>query len=216
MHRKLAYRGIMILETAITIPIVLYFIFFTIELMKIGEATTAIETIASEATFDFIAHGNKKNFEKIIEKYRPAYVPKENIRYWFRFYENLAAMCSHTPFGGEDIAWPKYDDGNLYLDLGSSEPYEYLPSSGDMVIVNIEDSIRNFSLMKSYINGTKKIPVGTTFVLTFVCDYPFSSSYVKAFFSGGSNTLYSDSKERSTKYLLWGRGVGIVDEISVE
>ncbi|MDR0753479.1 MAG: hypothetical protein LBE95_02325 [Holosporaceae bacterium] len=201
----------MILETAITIPILICLIFYAIELMKINEAMTAIETIASEATFDFIAHGHKKNFDKIIEKYRPCYVPTGNIRYWFRFYESLSRMCSDSPYGGEDVAWPRYEDGNEHLGLGNSG-CEYLPSSEEHVQVNTNTSIRSFSLMKSYIDGREKIPAGTAFVLTFVCDYPFSSAYVKAFFSGGSNTINLASGTKGTKYLLWGRGVGILGD----
>jgi hypothetical protein len=214
IRHRLTVSGIMIIETVLTIQIFFCLIFVIIELMKINMTQTAIDAMVSKATFDFIATGRNKNFSAIIEEYRPTYIPKDNIRYWFRFYPNLANLCQKSPYGGEDITWPKYEDGNQYLSLGN-EPYEYVPSSEKMVEVDASTSINDFSLMTSYINDGAT-PVGTAFVLTVVCDYPFSNPCVKVFFSGGHNTLYSDSKTKGTRYLLWGRGVGVVGGINME
>jgi hypothetical protein len=214
-RRKPTSRGAIILEAVLAIPIFLYMIFFIIELMKINETATAMAAISAEATFDFIANGNKNNFDKIIEKYRPSYIPTDNIRYWFRFYENLEKMCEETPYGGEDIVWPKYESGNdnAHLIIGD-HPLEYIPSSSELIGHSAAKAISNIPLMKSYIDGKAIIPSGTAFVLTFVCDYPFSNSSGNLFPFVKSNTLISNPAGDGTKHLIWGRGVGIVGSIA--
>lgn len=216
MRSKLTSRGAIILETVLAIPIFLYMIFFTIELMKINETTAAIAAISTEATFDFIAHGNKNNFDEIIEKYLPSYIPRSNIRYWFRFYESLGRMCEETPYGGEDIVWSKYENGadNAHLSIGD-EPLEYIPSSGALIGHSTAKAMDNILLMKSYINGDGIIPSGTAFVLTFVCDYPFVNLSGNSFLLARSNTRISTPVGDGTKYLIWGRGVGVIGSIIV-
>ncbi|MDR2645683.1 MAG: hypothetical protein LBC04_00675 [Holosporaceae bacterium] len=214
MQRKSTSRGAIILEAVLAIPIFLCMIFFIIELMKINETAAAMAAISTEATFDFIANGNKGNFDKIIEKYRPPYIPMDNIRYWFRFYESPDKMCEETPYGGEDIVWPEYGSDNAHLDIGA-EPLEYIPSSDALIKHSAAKAVDNIPQMKSYIDGKVIIPFGTIFVLTFVCDYPFSNFSGRLFFFGKSNTRISGSEEKGTKYLLWGRGVGVVGSIII-
>jgi hypothetical protein len=196
--------GNAIVETALTLPAVCTLIFFTLELMKINLAKTAIETITAETTFSFIRKGKTEDFEYVIEKYRPTFIPRERIRYWFRFYSSIEQMCSVSPYGGEDIAWPLptcTDVTGIFIDsMGTGT---FLRAAGH---INESEAANMLSS-----NETPPPSSGKAFVLTFVCDYRFSSALIKPFFSGGYNTQYVNNEDETKKYLLWGRGVGIVN-----
>jgi hypothetical protein len=74
-------------------------------------------------------------------------------------------------------------------------------------------STKNISnnTVKTYLNNNN-IPSGIVFVITIVCNYPFSSAMASQFFSGGNNTIKNDGNgSKGSMYLLWGRGVGIVN-----
>jgi hypothetical protein len=228
---------VVLLEAALTLPVICYLIFFLLELMKINITQTSIETITAECTFEFIATGNNKNFGTIIEKYRPKFIPLDRIRYWIRLYvggtvgttayEGLAYMCLHSPYGGEEIYWPLNNTvGGSFGDDdhfgGFNADTDYLDTDGSNSILaavnylgtSTYNSTSEVEAKKTeaanYIIGNPNAPSGTAFVLTFVVDYNFSSAFVRMLFSGGSNTKRGAGKGK--KYLLWGRGVGIVND----
>ncbi|MDR3151790.1 MAG: pilus assembly protein [Holosporaceae bacterium] len=190
---KNSESGAAAIELCFTLPIILSLIFFILEMVKVNNAKTAMETMAAEATFYFAKEKNTTGFADIITRHKPAYVKNSSIRYYFAVYENLEAMCKASPYGGEDIYWigdetAKQSNPSTYLKSSSS----FICRNGDLAISNIvkpETSNTNFR--------------GKVFVLTFVCDYTFSSKFVADLFAGGTNT--NDKK----KYLLWGRGCGI-------
>jgi hypothetical protein len=196
--------------------------------MKINITQTSIETITAECTFEFIATGNNKNFGTIIEKYRPKFIPLENIRYWIRLYtgngtaaEGLAYMCAASPYGGEEIYWPLNNTMGSFDDHcgGYNAETDYLDTDNNGSILSATNYLGvsnndDKELAVNYIIGNPNTPGGTAFVLTFVVDYNFSSSFVRMLFSGGSNTKVGALKGR--KYLLWGRGVGIVNSEEVD
>jgi hypothetical protein len=195
--------GVVMLEVALTLPAICALIFFAIELMNIHITQAALDAICAEATLYFIATGGEIKVNKmagidsIIEKHRPAFIPKTGsdgypiIRYWFRLYTDLAKMCATSPYGGEDIGYPPYStDANARGHAGSggtgAEAYfgldngAYLMSTG-----HIPD---HASLIK-YLNGTASSSCsGVAFVLTFVCAYPFSNAFIKKLFHGGVNS----------------------------
>lgn len=218
------------MEAALTLPVICYLVFFLLELTRINIAQAALDAITEECTFEFIATGNTKNFANIIEKYCPKFIiNKTNLRYWIRLYvkngttEGLAYMCAASPYGGEEIFWPnnvlgEHEDTPDYLDVDNTNVSETNPS-GILWATNYYGYAANGGIdgnvkqtIEGYLGGTEEIPAGTAFVLTFVIDYPFSSSFVKMLYSGGSNTKRGSNK--GNKYLLWGRGVGIVNDIS--
>jgi hypothetical protein len=216
--------GIVVLEAALTLPAICALIFFAIELMKIHITQAALEAICAEATFYFIATGGEIKVNKmagidsIIEKYRPAFIPRTGsdgypvIRYWFRLYPNLAKMCEASPYGGEDIAYPPYSiDANARGHVGTrgteAEAYFGLNNGAYLSVIGF---IADHASVIKYLNGTASGSCsGTAFVLTFVCAYPFSNAFIKKLFHGGVNSKGGNSKEG--KYLLWARGVGIVN-----
>jgi hypothetical protein len=196
------------METALTLPVVCYLIFFTLEAIKINDLKTALDSIAEEAIFDFSAAKNTDNFAAIIKKYKPAYIPDANITYYFDIYPDLATMCGTSPYGGEEIFWPTTSGSNTtksYKDddyISTASDGKFISRSNQsFALTNYKKPESDFGLSKT--NVDFKTLSGKAAVLTVVCNYVFSSAMVKILFSGGSNT------KGKKKFLLWSRGVGV-------
>jgi hypothetical protein len=115
-------------------------------------------------------------------------------------------MCATSPYGGEEIFYPHTTTDHSLATISAG--IEFLDSDANKVLL-----ISNYDIpattVTTYLSG-KSTPKGTVFVLTFVCSYQFSSAFVKMLFSGGSNTKIAGGA-KGTLYLLWGRGIGIVN-----
>lgn len=202
------YSGLAALEVALTLPVLLMLIFFIIELIRINNTRTAMDSMALEAVLEFIATKSTKKFETIITKHKPAAIPRDNIKYYFTVYDSLESMCATDPYGSEEVFWPSSDIYNAdeakkaYVDSNRDTNFFQRDTSSNSGYISL-DSHTN-PLTTSSINSVYKIS-GKAFVLTFVCDFKFSSDFVKKLFAGGSNTV--DKK----KFLIWGRGVGVCD-----
>ncbi len=199
--------GIAVLEASLTLPVVLMMIFFIIEMMKVNNTRTAMDSMALEASLDFVSNKNTNNFNDIIKKYKPSYIEDSNIKYYFAVYESLDKMCAITPFGSEEVFWPSADNsyapGNTFVDSDGNSAHlarNITATSGHIALTNYRTPETSFSSSNS---SPKDTLIGRAFVLTFVCDYKFSSGFVGQLFVGGANT-----KDKS-KFLIWGRGVGI-------
>ena len=202
------YSGLAALEVALTLPVLLMLIFFIIELIRINNTRTAMDSMALEAVLEFIATKSTTKFETIITKHKPAEIPRDNIKYYFTVYDSLESMCATDPYGSEEVFWPSSDIYNAdeakkaYVDSNRDTNFFQRDTSSNSGYISL-DSHTN-PLTTSSINSVYKIS-GKAFVLTFVCDFKFSSDFVKKLFAGGSNTV--DKK----KFLIWGRGVGVCD-----
>lgn len=202
------YSGLAALEVALTLPVLLMLIFFIIELIRINNTRTAMDSMALEAVLEFIATKSTTKFETIITKHKPAAIPRDNIKYYFTVYDSLESMCATDPYGSEEVFWPSSDIYNAdeakkaYVDSNRDTNFFQRDTSSNSGYISL-DSHTN-PLTTSSINSVYKIS-GKAFVLTFVCDFKFSSDFVKKLFAGGSNTV--DKK----KFLIWGRGVGVCD-----
>jgi hypothetical protein len=203
-------RGIGVIETALTLPVVCYLIFFILEAIKVNDLKTALDSIAEEAIFDFIISKNTNNFAAIIRKYKPAYIPDANVAYYFDIYPDLATMCGTSPYGGEEIFWPNvngvnttktYNDDNYISTTGGAFIARPTSAAISLTLTNYKKPESDFDISKT--NANFKTLSGKAVVLTVVCDYVFSSAMVKILFSGGSNT------KGKKKFLLWARGVGV-------
>lgn len=200
--------GLAALEAALTFPVLLMVIFFIIELIRINNTRTAMDSMALEAILEFIATKSTTNFETIITKHKPAAIPRDNIKYYFTVYESLEKMCATDPYGSEEVFWPAgdvYDASakTAYVDSNRDKSFfERDSTSGNNGYISLTS--HTDPLTTSSIDSASKIS-GKAFVLTFVCDFKFSSAFVKKLFAGGSNTV---DKER---FLIWGRGVGVCD-----
>ena len=63
-------KGVAVIETAITLPIILYVVFFAIELIRMSVAQSAIDAITKECTFKRMATGTVEGFDNIFQKYQ--------------------------------------------------------------------------------------------------------------------------------------------------
>ncbi|MBO6055429.1 MAG: pilus assembly protein [Alphaproteobacteria bacterium] len=207
------FRGVAILETAITLPIVLYVVFFSIELIRIGLAQNAVDTITKECTFQLMATGkvDKDKFDGIFKKYKPLGIPLGNFRYYIRIYSDITDMMSKPPYGGETIGWADTGQNN---DSPTSKAIanKYGLTNSHILLNKYQTSICNGSEFGEYGNNRKTllesddgVPSGYIFVLTVAVKFPFSSPFIAKLFSGGSNT------NKRNVYILWARGSGMVN-----
>jgi hypothetical protein len=198
------HKGLAVLEAALTLPVVMMMIFFILEMIKVSLLKNALDSIALEATLDFIVFRNTNNFDAIIEKHKPMFVDREKIRYYFAIYADLETMCATPPFGNEDIYWPDNngEKGSIYL--GGTQ---FVPRVNDLKLLNytIPEDGFNVELLP---DDKKSVTLkNRLFVLTVVCDYNFSSDMVGQMFAGGSNCRGLPEGEK--KFMQWSRGVGI-------
>lgn len=180
-------RGSVMLEAALTLPIVIYIMLYSLELLHMNRMQTAIDAIAEKCTIDYIANHDSTKFEEIINQYL-SNSDRSKLSYSFTLYESIEKMQETSPYGGSDIYWPE--------DVSS-----YISSSSKSRLKAVGYIVDNDKAPEK----TQKALAGCAFVLTFVFDYQFYSHLTSTFFSGGTNT--ADKK----KYLLWSRGVGICE-----
>jgi hypothetical protein len=211
-------------------------IFSSIEIMKMHLAQIALNAICAEATFVTIACGSKggpdliKKIDAIIEKHRPKFIPQQLggyavIRYHFETYNSLQEMCGTPPYGGTCIHYPSYEKEPDYAARNHASP-SYAGGSNPRFIPSGDNhwhysDLYSYTHTNGYLAGSG-LPSGRAFVLTFCCNYPFSSSFIKGLFSGGVNTKKctvnaagnvgaTSTFQKADLYLLWARGVGIVN-----
>jgi Flp pilus assembly protein TadG len=66
-------KGSVVIEAALCIPIILYLIFFTIELIRVGVYQIAVDNMALKLAFEYSGLKSSTNFDKVIEKAKPAF-----------------------------------------------------------------------------------------------------------------------------------------------
>ncbi|MDR1235734.1 MAG: hypothetical protein LBJ96_01885 [Holosporaceae bacterium] len=99
----------MVLEVALTLPVICMLIFFAIELMKIHITWATLEVICAEATFSTVSGKSNTEYDAIIAKYLPKFIPRSAVMYYFHAYISLEKMCAASPYGGESVVWPDRD-----------------------------------------------------------------------------------------------------------
>lgn len=224
---KKRFKGVAILEAAMTLPIILSILFFALEFIRIELAQIAADAIARRCTMELmnsmdsekegVKENRMKNFDKIIDELRPLGIPLKNIRFYIRLYPNISDMMNVSPYGGETIGWAGSDYDN---------PEDLSPN--DAAKRNFYGLSPEHPLMRGYYNTqicdgvggevgdetrvdylTNRLDTfnikGYAFVFTVAIKFPFSSAYVAKFFGNGSNT------NKEGVYLIWARGSGIVN-----
>lgn len=102
--------GVIAIEVCFTLPVVIYLIFFTIELIKINITKDALQSICEEATYLTIAHDYENGadlinkIDAIVEKYRPIFIPKEAPGYTAVPYPVIRWCFETYPMFGESDA----------------------------------------------------------------------------------------------------------------
>jgi len=139
---KKRFKGVAALEAAMTLPIILNMLFFSLEFIRVELAQIAADAIARRCTMELMDSSDpdpedsssklKKmdKFDDIISEFRPMGIPLENIRYYIRLYPDLhnpdpqyptdpskydkdnPGAMDVSPYGGETIGWAGSDYDN--------------------------------------------------------------------------------------------------------
>ncbi|MBO4405592.1 MAG: pilus assembly protein [Alphaproteobacteria bacterium] len=221
--------GVAILETALTLPVVLYIVFFSIELIRMELAQTAVDSITRECTFSLMAKGNVSDFDNIFRKYKPWGIPIGYFRYYCRLYPHMTSpddgktkgVMDVSPYGGETICWVGNDWADPNPNITPTEQNIGGYGTGDLSAnANDKATLSNPIYRTKFATGSgygevgyikrarllnSKVPSGYIFVLTVAVKFPFSSPFVAKLFNGGSNTT------KPGAYILWARGSGMIN-----
>ncbi|MBO4405768.1 MAG: pilus assembly protein, partial [Alphaproteobacteria bacterium] len=208
--------GVAILETALTLPVVLYIVFFSIELIRMELAQTAVDSITKEFTFYLMAKGKivQSEVDAIFKKYRPWGIPIGYFRYTIRMYPKFhtdddKGLMDVSPYGGSTIYWlgEDYNSPNPKqspTQRASWASYGRGSSGNQAALSKYQGDTGPTVSAKNLLEGNKSSS-GYIFVLTVAVVFPFSSPFVKKLFSGGTNT------NREGVYILWARGSGMIN-----
>lgn len=194
--------GAAVLETALTLPLLLYLVFFIIEVLKIKDVQLSVDSMAMDLALEYSSSKSTINFDTIIAKYKPAYVQKKDLSYFFCVAKNLENLFKHDSYPiGALLTDAKLDiEPNEHIDgFGTNFP----STNGEMLIKLDNYKKPESNISKNFADHNSTLQ-GKAFMITVVCDYKFSSPLVRILFGGGSNTAGS-------KFLLWGRAVNICD-----
>ncbi|MDR0632444.1 MAG: pilus assembly protein [Holosporaceae bacterium] len=214
--------GVAALEASLTLPIMCMLIFSSIEILKMHLAQTAINVMCTEMTFKFIATRSWGSFEEIMDRHRPKFIPKNGadghdvVRFSMDSWASLADMMAAHAYGGSSIHYPGKGECSMFE--GGSQNYN---SPSCCIPVNGADIHcgADWRTTARYLTDNT-FPSGRVFVLDVTVAYPFSNSFVKKLFNGGSNSRWcgvggtnvnSTPGKDTGKYILWARGVGITN-----
>ena len=221
---KKRFKGVAILEAAMTLPIILNILFFALEFIRVELAQIAVDSITKECTFSLMADGNALRFNEIFEKYRPWGIPKGHFRFYIRMYNDFhtdanTGLMDAEPYGGETICWAGNDWANpsdvAPQTQASTVSYGLEFYSNPAIYNKFQTRIGNltgeigYQLRKKLLDGETvegESSSGKIFVLTVAVKFPFSSSFVSKLFNGGLNT------NRPGVYIVWARGSGVINE----
>ncbi|MBQ3564878.1 MAG: hypothetical protein IJA14_01875 [Alphaproteobacteria bacterium] len=186
----------------------MYIMLFCLELVKIHLLQISIDKICVECVYHLCSERTVGSFDSIFAKYRPSYMPVGYIRYYCRVYASLETMASAEPYGGEQIVFPinGTDTGQPTANAISAN---FGAGNGTLVrlaryggVSCSNSDIGQNNRVSQLQNGVTK---GYVFVLTVTARHKFSSALIEKLFHGGSNTTVAKH------YILWSRGVGIVN-----
>ncbi len=152
-------KGSIVIETALCLPILIYLMFFILEMIKIIIVQSAIDTISLELTYDYCAFRNTNNFNSIIEAYHPKFVNRDDIHVSINAQVDLETLVSGE--FGKPVNW-----------------------SPEIIKKNIPEEVSVQCIEK---DNKKEVPSGSAFELTLVCNYPFTSKFVTKLFSPGAD-----------------------------
>lgn len=167
LRRKLKrVRGSAMVEFALTLPMVLALIFFLIEVLRMKDVRTAIDGMVGECSVQFMFSKSTDDggftFDKIIEKYRPSYISKKDITYYFTIFDSAEDLYKDN--ATFSAYWPKSESSSQQiggagkkLKLKNYKKPEFGLASG--------------SSSKGFLNGK-------AFVLTFVLRYKFANGWI--------------------------------------
>ncbi|MBO4405446.1 MAG: pilus assembly protein, partial [Alphaproteobacteria bacterium] len=216
--------GVAILETALTLPVVLYIVFFSIELIRMELAQTAVDSITKEFTFYLMAKGKivQSEVDAIFNKYRPWGIPIGRFRFTISMYSNFhtdddKGLMDISPYGGATIFWLGEDYNNPNPDMSPAyrarQAFYGRGNTGSQVLFSKYQggtgSTVDGSKTRKLLDGNEPSS-GYIFILTVAVNFPFSSPFTKKLFNGGSNTVKLNGSKADV-YILWARGSGMIN-----
>lgn len=174
--------GSTMVETALCLPMLLYMIFFIMEIIRISILQIALDAVSIQATFEFSGSKNTKNFKAIINDTIPPFLRNGEIRTYIKIYPSVNAAVTGkdgeitwTPDYGQSVSWPSYD-GQITKSIG------------------VNDNL---------------IP-GNAFELTVVCKYRFTSGFTAMLFGqGNTDTGTNTGKEKNNNLFIWSRACAV-------
>jgi Flp pilus assembly protein TadG len=182
------YRGSVAIEAALTFPVVCYLIFFILEIMKVNDTQIAVDSISVEMAVAFMASRNTDNFDDIIAQYKPPYISQNKITWYFSVYDDLSAMNNEAADSSDEVYWPSNSQDSRNPDMNAVMLTDYQSPEKSFNIENSDAKFRTLS--------------GKAFILIVVCDYQFSSDFVKRIFTSRKQT-------EEGKYLVHGKCAGV-------
>jgi len=143
-------KGEVVIEAALCIPIIVYLIFFTFELIRIGIYQVAVDSIALNLAFEYSGLKSSTNFDQVIEQAKPSFF-KSMDGIYCRVYvaENLSTLIESGKLQ-EDPSWSASSPSIRNIPEGLN----FSPSSGYAVMVTV-----------SY-----KFPFSSSFIKKFFAD----------------------------------------------
>lgn len=86
-------EGTAVLETALCIPVLLYLIFFTLEIIRIEIYQIAIDNMTLHLAFEYSGRKSSENFKKIVESLKPPFFKSmNNIHCHVHVFSNLTKL----------------------------------------------------------------------------------------------------------------------------
>lgn len=126
-------KGSVVIEAALCIPIILYLIFFTIELIRVGVYQIAVDNIALKLAFEYSGLKGATNFDRIIEEAKPSFFKSmEGIYCRVYIAESLQALLDSSKIQ-EDPSWASTSPSIRNIPDGFSFP----PFSGCAIMVTV-------------------------------------------------------------------------------
>ena len=143
-----SHFGTAVLEAALTLPIVLYMIFFIIESIQINAIQEAIDAAAVECSFDFMSTKCDNEFAKIVKKH------------FLGVKSNLGLVA----YKSDNVSWTVvvYEDFNLnkVSDTFTGKPGGNFNALNDMI--KGKPFILTFTYKHHFVTGYIKSKIGKT------------------------------------------------------
>ena len=103
-------RGSAVLEATLCLPILLVFVFFALEAIRIGVYQIAVDNMALQLAFEYGALKSSTNFEKVVAAAKPEFFKSmDGIHCNITLYPDLKTLISSTAsgYGGitDDPTW---------------------------------------------------------------------------------------------------------------
>lgn len=126
-------KGAVIIEAALCLPVILYLIFFMIELIRMGAYQVAVDDMALRLAFEYSGSKNASNFDTVIEKAKPSFFKSmSDIHCRIYIAENLNTLINSNKVY-EDPPWSSSSPSIRNIPEGAN----FDTSSGCAVMVTV-------------------------------------------------------------------------------